>query len=46
MVASSVARISPYYRGRNGSLMSIGHKGRFMLMVKMQNNETGIVETE
>ena len=24
MVASSVGGISPYYRGRNGSLMSIG----------------------
>ena len=41
-----VARISPCYRGRNGSLMPIGHKGRFLLMVKMQKNEMGIVETE
>ena len=41
-----VARISPCYRGRNGSLMPIGHKGRFLLMVKMQKNETGIVETK
>ena len=41
-----VVRISPHYRGRNGSLMPIGHKGRFLLMVKMQKNETGIVETE
>ena len=30
MVASSVAGISPYYRGRNGSLPSIGRKGRFL----------------
>ena len=30
MVASFVAGISPCYRGRNGSLMSIGQKGRFM----------------
>ena len=29
-----VARISPCYRGRNASLMPIGHKGRFLLMVK------------
>ena len=30
MVAGSVAGISPYYRGRNGSLLSIGHKSRFL----------------
>ena len=42
--ADPVARISPYYRGRNGSLMPIGHKGRFLLMVKMQKNETEITE--
>ena len=30
MVASSVAGISPCYRGRNGSLISIGQKGRFL----------------
>ena len=41
-----VARISPCYRGRNASLMPIGHKGRFLLMAKMQKNETRIVETE
>ena len=29
-VASSVARISPSYRGRNGSLSSIRWKGRFL----------------
>ena len=37
-----VAGISPYYRGGNGSLMPIGHKGRFLLMVKIQKNETKI----
>ena len=31
-----VARISPCYRGRNGSLMPIGHKGRFLLMVNVE----------
>ena len=41
-----VARISPCYRGRNGSLMPIGHKGRFLLMVKMQKNKTEITEVE
>ena len=30
MVTSSIAGISPCYRGRNGSLPSIGHKGRFL----------------
>ena len=30
MVAGSVAGISPCYRGRNGPLLSIGHKGRFL----------------
>ena len=30
MVASSVAGISPCYRGMNGSLLSIGQKGRFL----------------
>ena len=25
-----VVRISPYYRGKNVSLMPIGHKGRFL----------------
>ena len=24
--------ISPCYRGKNGSLLSIGHKGRFLLV--------------
>ena len=27
-----VARISPCYRGRNGSLLPIGQKGRFLLV--------------
>ena len=31
MVIGFVARISPCYRGRNGSLPSIGRKGRFLL---------------
>ena len=26
----SVVRISPHYRSKNGSLMPIGHKGRFL----------------
>ena len=30
MVASFVAGICPCYRGRNGSLPSIGWKGRFL----------------
>ena len=46
MVASSVARISSCYRGKNGSLMPIGHKGRFLLMVKMQKNETEITKAK
>ena len=29
-----VAGISPYYRGRNGSLLPIGKKGRFLLVGK------------
>ena len=32
--AAIVVRISPYYRGRNGSLLSIGQKGRFLLVGK------------
>ena len=31
-----VARISPCYRGRNGSLLPIGQKGRFLLMVNAE----------
>ena len=46
MVASSIARIYPYYKGRNGSLIPIGNRGRFLLMVKMQKNETEITEVE
>ena len=38
--SSSVAGISPCYKGRNGSLLSIGYKGRFllveMLKIKME----------
>ena len=30
MVVSSVVGISPCYRGRNGSFLSIGQKGRFL----------------
>ena len=38
MVAKAVVRIYPYYRGRNGSLVPIGHKGRFLLF---ENRKTG-----
>ena len=38
MVASSVAGISPCYSGRNGSLLSIGQKGRFP-RVEMQKRK-------
>ena len=31
-----VARIYPCYRGRNGSLLPIGQKGRFLLMVNAE----------
>ena len=27
---STVVRISPHYKGKNGSLVPIGHKGRFL----------------
>ena len=44
MVASFVAGISPCYRGRNGSLLSIGQKGTFMcvemLKIKMEWKES------
>ena len=30
MVFISIVRISPHYRGKNGSLVPIGHKGRFL----------------
>ena len=30
MVAKFVAGISPCYKGRNGSLLSIGQKGKFL----------------
>ena len=45
MVASYVARIYPYYRVWNDSLMPIGHKGRFLLMVNAENKtETEMTE--
>ena len=31
-VTKAVVRISPHYRGWNGSLVPIGHKGRFQLL--------------
>ena len=31
-----VARIYPCYKGRNGSLMPIGHKGRFLLWMNAE----------
>ena len=34
---NTIARNSPYYKGMNGSLMPIGHKGRFLLMVNAEN---------
>ena len=41
MVASSVARISPYYRGRNGPLLSIGQKGRFLRVKMLKRKQNG-----
>ena len=41
MVASTVAGISPWYRGRNVSLLSIGQKGRFV-HVKMLKRKAGM----
>ena len=41
MVASSATRISPGYKGGNGSLLSIGQKGRFLL-VKMIKRKAGM----
>ena len=37
MVANAVVRISPHYRSRNGSLVPIGHKGRFILLENRKN---------
>ena len=37
LVRDFVAAISPCYRGKNGSLLSIGHKGRFLLVVNAEN---------
>ena len=42
MVASSIARISPYYSGRNGSLIPIGKKGRFLLMVNAEKRNGNV----
>ena len=42
MVANSVARISPCYRGRNGSLLPIGKKGRFLLMVNVEKRNGNV----
>ena len=36
LLEGHVARISPCYKGRNGSLLSIGQKGRFLLMVNAE----------
>ena len=35
-VAKSVVRIYPHYRGKNGSFVPIGHKGRFL---PLENNK-------
>ena len=43
MVASSVAGISPYYRGRNGSLLPIGKKGRFLLVGKCRKIKHNVI---
>ena len=46
MVANVVVRIYPHYRSRDGSLVPIGHKGRFLLLenrknkIEMQINRT------
>ena len=37
----TVAWISPCYRGKNGSLIPIGNKGRFLLMVNVENKTNG-----
>ena len=41
-VAKAVVRISPHYRGKNGSLVPIRHKGRFLPLEnsKKQNVKT------
>ena len=36
-IVPAVIGISPYYRGRNGSLLSIGQKGRFLLVLNAEN---------
>ena len=35
-VAKAIVRISPHYRGKNGSFVPIGHKGRFL---PLENNK-------
>ena len=40
MVASSVAGISPCYRGRNGYLLFIGWKYRFLRVENVENEWT------
>ena len=35
----SVVRISPHYRGWNGSLVPIGHKGRFLPLENSKKTE-------
>ena len=39
----TIARTSPCYRGRNGSLLSIGQKGRFL---RVENAERKIEQKE
>ena len=36
-MVAPVAMIYPCYKGRNDSLMPIGHKGRFLLMVNVED---------
>ena len=39
--AWTVVGISPCYRGRNGSLMSIGQKGRFLHVENIERKQNG-----
>ena len=43
MVTKAVASIYPCYRGRNGSLVLIGHKGRFLLFENKKKMKWKIV---
>ena len=36
-----VVGISPFYRGRNGSLLSIGQKGRFLRVKMLKRKQNG-----